>query len=178
MTDGREVVEDYGSMRLSLRSHPVRVPLRGALDARKIVRCGDLARIKDGRRIEIAGIVLVRQRPGAGNVTFISIEDETGIANLIIWQRRFEAQRRIVMAARMVVARGILQREGEVIHLIAERLEDATPLLGTIGDMPFPHRHAPSDGASGSGQDSRDPHPLPAAAFGSDELKLKSRNFH
>ncbi len=99
-----------------------------------------------------------------------------GIANIIIWQRRFEAQRRIVMSAKMVLARGIVQREGEVIHLIAERLEDLTPMLHTIGGMPFPYRHAPADGASGGGPDSRDPRLIPWTD--EPDLNLKSRNFH
>ena len=179
MTGGREVVEDYRSIQLSLRAHPLSF-LRAELERRKIVRCSDLARIKDGRRIDIAGIVLIRQRPGAGNVTFLSIEDETGIANIIIWQRRFEAQRRIVMSAKMLVARGIVQREGEVIHVIAERLEDYSPMLGMIGGMPFPHRHSPADGAKNGGADSRErkqPLLLTGNASRSD-LNLKSRDFH
>jgi error-prone DNA polymerase len=186
MTDGREVVEDYRSLQLSLRAHPVSF-LRNELDRRKITACADLARIKDGRRIEVAGVVLVRQRPGSTNVTFLTIEDETGIANIIVWQRRFEAQRRIVMSASMLSIRGTVQREREVIHVIAERLEDYTPLLHSIGDMPFPHRHMPADGANGGGPDPRQPRLLRikddySAPFkiGAAEpsLTLKSRNFH
>src|SRR5206468_4656230 len=89
--------------------------------------------------------------------TFLTIEDETGIANVIIWQQRFEAQRRIIMSASMLKVRGMVQREGQVIHVIAERLEDQTPLLHSIGDMPFPHRHIPADGANGGGPDPREP---------------------
>ena len=184
---GREVVEDYRAIHLSLRAHPLSF-LRPVLDNRKITRCADLARIKDGRRIEIAGIVLVRQRPGSTNVTFITIEDESGIANMIVWQRRFEAHRRIIMSAAMINVRGTVQREGDVIHVIAERLEDLTPMLATIGDMPFPHRHAPADGAHGGGLDPRERKLIPAkndfsAPFqiGQDAepiLNLKSRNFH
>src|SRR5206468_3046868 len=96
MTDGREVVEDYRSLQLSLRAHPLSF-LRPQLDHQKVTRCGDLAKLKDGRKVEVAGVVLVRQRPGSTNVTFLTIEDETGIANVIIWQQRFEAQRRIIM---------------------------------------------------------------------------------
>ncbi len=187
MTDGREVVEDYRSIHLSLRAHPLSF-LRPELDSRKITRCADLARIKDGRRIEIAGIVLVRQRPGTTNVTFLTIEDESGIANIIVWQRRFEAQRRIIMSAAMLNVRGTVQREGDVIHVIAERLENLTPMLATIGDMPFPHRHAPADGAHGGGPDPRERKLIPVkndypAPFriGQDAepiLNLKSRNFH
>jgi hypothetical protein len=170
----------------ALRAHPLSF-LRPEFDQQKIVRCADLARIKEGRRIEVAGIVLVRQRPGSTNVTFVTIEDETGIANLIIWQRRFEAQRRIIMSAAMLHVRGVVQREGEVIHVIAERLEDYTPMLTWIGDMPFPHRHAPADGANGGGPDPRerklvqikDDYSAPFRIENSEPgFTVKSRNFH
>jgi error-prone DNA polymerase len=186
MTDGREVVEDYGALQLSLRAHPLSF-LRAELDQRKITRCADLARFKEGSRIEVSGVVLVRQRPGSTTVTFLTIEDETGIANIIIWQRHFEAQRRIIMSAAMLKVSGKVQREGDVVHVIAERLEDQTPLLHSIGDMHFPHRHMPADGASGGGRDPREPRLLKikddySALFrlASDEpaLNLKSRNFH
>src|SRR3546814_12640551 len=85
MTEGREVVEDYRSIPLSLRGHPVAF-VRDRLDALGIVRCADLATIRNGRNVEVAGVVLVRQRPGsAGGVLFVTIEDETGIANGILW---------------------------------------------------------------------------------------------
>jgi error-prone DNA polymerase len=185
MTDGREVVEDYRSLQLSLRAHPLSF-LRHELDRRKVTRCADLARIKDGRGVDVTGIVLVRQRPGSTNVTFLTIEDETGIANIIVWQRRFEAQRRIVMSAAMLNVRGMVQREGDVIHIIADRLDDCTPLLHSIGDMPFPHRHMPADGASGGGPDPRQPKLLqvkndysaPFKISDTPSLVLKSRNFH
>src|SRR4028118_689879 len=123
MAEGREVVEDYRSIQLSLRAHPLTF-LRSDLERRGIVRCADLARIKDGRKVEVAGIILVRQRPGSTNVTFITIEDETGIANAILWQRVFEAQRRIVLSSAMISVKGTLQREGQVIHIITDGLED------------------------------------------------------
>jgi error-prone DNA polymerase len=167
MTEGREVVEDYCALRLSLRGHPLAF-LRPRLEERRIVSCSDLARIKDGRKVEVAGIVLIRQRPGAGNVTFITIEDETGIANIILWQRKFEEQRRIVMSAQMIGVKGMLQREGDVIHIIADRLEDHTHLLQSVGEMQFPHRHAPGDGGAHGAQD---PRHKPV-------IQVKSRNFH
>ena len=87
------------------------------------------------------------------------------------------------MSAAMLNVRGIVQREGEVIHVIADRLEDLTPMLGTIGDMPFPHRHAPSDAAKGGGgSDPRERRPAKSpphsAARSAAGIKLKSRNFH
>jgi error-prone DNA polymerase len=185
MTAGREVVEDYSSAGLSLRGHPVAF-LREELERRRITRCADLARIKDGRRVEVAGLVLIRQRPGAGNVTFITIEDESGIANIILWQRRFEAQRRIVMAAPMIGVKGQVQREGSVIHVVADRLEDFGPLLASVGERDFPYRPGPADGARNGGYDAREkkqkapvlPLPLPMPAAAEPKLKLRSRDFH
>ena len=134
MTAGREVVEDYRSTGLSLRHHPVSF-LRPELAARRIVCCADLTTIRDGKRVEIAGIILVRQRPGsARGVLFITIEDETGHANLILWPSVFEAQRRLVLSAGMLACRGKLQREGEVIHVIAEHLTDLSDLLHSVGE--------------------------------------------
>src|SRR3546814_11148798 len=91
----------------------------------RIVRCIDLANIRDGRNIEVAGVILVRQRPGsAKGVLFVTIEDETGIANGILWPDRFELYRRQVMSASLIAMRGRLQKEGEDIHLICDRLHD------------------------------------------------------
>ena len=179
MSGGREVFEDYRSLRLSLRAHPLHF-LRPQLDAMKMTRCGDLARTKDGRRIEIAGIVLIRQRPGKGNVTFLTIEDETGIANVIVWQRLFEDFRRVMMSASMLKVRGLVQREGEVIHVIAERLEDQSPMLQSVCGMDFPHQHGPGDGANHGGSDPREPsRSMPHQIHQSEPvLKLKSRDFH
>jgi error-prone DNA polymerase len=134
MTAGRQVVEDYRSTGLSLRRHPVSF-LRPDLAVRRIVQCSDLMTIRDGKRLEVAGIILVRQRPGsARGVLFVTIEDETGHANLILWPSVFEAQRRLVLSASMIACRGKLQREGEVTHVIAEHLTDLSDLLRTVGE--------------------------------------------
>jgi error-prone DNA polymerase len=83
----------------------------------------------------VPGIVLVRQRPGsASGVLFITVEDETGVANLIVWPSVFERQRRLVVNARMLACHGRVQREGDVIHVIADRLEDLSDLLGRVGE--------------------------------------------
>jgi error-prone DNA polymerase len=132
MTAGRGVVEDYRSTGLSLHRHPVAF-LRSELSAQRIVRCGDLAGLRDGRRVTVAGIVLVRQRPGsARGVLFVTIEDETGHANLILWPSVFDRQRRLVLSASMIACRGKLQKEGEVIHVIAEELTDLSNLLRSV----------------------------------------------
>jgi error-prone DNA polymerase len=188
MTEGREVVEDYRSVQLSLRAHPVAF-LRPELDRRGVTRCGDLRHVKDRCKVEVAGVVLIRQRPGsAKGVLFVTIEDETGVANAILWPDRFEAQRRIVMSAAMVAIRGIVQREGEVIHVITARMADLTPMLHSVGAMDFPHRPGPADGAKHAGPDPRDGlgkkarnlfEPVFDIARGDEaRIPLKSRNFH
>ncbi|HET9641070.1 MAG TPA: error-prone DNA polymerase [Allosphingosinicella sp.] len=169
LTGGREVVEDYRTVQLSLRAHPLAF-LREALGP-KMATCAGLARLRDGARVEVAGLVLIRQRPGKGNVTFITIEDETGIANIILWQRKFEEQRRIVMGAAMIAVKGQMQKEGEVIHIIADRLEDLTPLLHSVGTMDFPHLYAPADGGKGAAPD-------PRKAKAQAVIKVKTRDFH
>ena len=159
MRAGAEVVEDYRSAGLSLRAHPVSF-LRPTLEAQRMVRCGDLATIRDGARVVVPGIVLVRQKPGsAKGVMFITIEDETGVANLILWPDRFEKQRRLVLSAGMIACHGKVQREGDVIHVVTDRLEDLSDLLRSVGDRdePFPLTHGRGDGATHPGApDKRD----------------------
>ncbi|MGI4801847.1 MAG: OB-fold nucleic acid binding domain-containing protein, partial [Janthinobacterium lividum] len=159
MTDGREVVEDYRSTGLSLRAHPV-LFVRPQLQSMGMVTCSGLQHIRDGCRVIVPGLILVRQRPGsAKGVMFITIEDETGVANLILWPDRFEKQRRLVLSAGMIACHGWVQREGEVIHVVADRLEDMTALLRSVGeqDEPFSVKCGRGDGANHSGaRDSRD----------------------
>jgi len=133
MPQGGEVVEDYRSVGLSLRRHPVAF-LRDELARERILPCAALADLRDGARATVAGVILVRQRPGsASGVLFITIEDETGHANLIVWPSVFERQRRLVMSASMLGCRGKVQKEGEVIHVIADHLTDFSPLLASVG---------------------------------------------
>lgn len=125
----RDVHADYHTTSLSLKAHPFAF-IRPTLTKRRVLPCGALTERRDGQRVSIAGLVLMRQRPGtAKGVMFITIEDETGFANLILWKNRIEAQRAIVIAAGALICHGILQREGEVTHIVVERLEDAGPLL-------------------------------------------------
>jgi len=158
MTAEREVVEDYRALQLSLRGHPLQF-LRADLDAMRIVRCGDLASIRDGRNVEVAGVILVRQRPGsAKGVLFVTIEDETGVAQGILWPDKFEIYRRQIMSASMVAMRGRLQKEGEVIHIICDRITDHDAMLRSIGHMDFAVAPGRGDGAAhGGGPDPRDP---------------------
>jgi error-prone DNA polymerase len=159
MTAGREVVEDYVHMGLSLRAHPVSF-LREEFRRRKIVTCAQAMQAKDGKWLETAGIVLVRQKPGsAKGVMFITIEDETGVANLVIWPSLYEKQRRVILSAGMMAVYGRVQREGEVVHLIAHRLTDLSSELASIGDRDaaFPVPRGRGDEAkSGGGPDPRE----------------------
>jgi error-prone DNA polymerase len=128
MSLGRHVVEDYRHLHLSLKTHPTAL-LRPELAARRILPNADFARLRDGARARIAGLVLVRQHPGSAKSIFMTLEDETAAANVIVWPKIFEAYRPIVMGARLVAISGRVQSEANVIHLIAEQLEDLTPLL-------------------------------------------------
>ncbi len=138
MKEGGEVVEDYISTGLSLRQHPVAF-LRATLRAQGMIACSDLLELRDGRRVSVPGLVLMRQKPGsAKGVMFITIEDETGVANLVLWPDRYEAQRRLVLSATMLACHGKVQREGEVIHVVADRLEDLSVLLRSVADRGWP----------------------------------------
>jgi len=134
MRGGAEVVEDYRSTGLSLRSHPVAF-LRATLHEQGMVTCAGLALLRDGRRVVVPGIVLVRQKPGsAKGVMFITVEDETGVANLVLWPDRYAKQRRLVLTAAMLACHGRVQREGEVIHVVTDWLEDLSDLLRSVGE--------------------------------------------
>ncbi len=136
---GGEVVKDYGYVGLSLRHHPVSF-VRGDLDRMGVKTCAAATSQRDKTPGVVAGMVLVRQQPGtASGVVFMTLEDETGIANVVIWNRLYEAARRTILASRMIKVSGEIQREGEVVHLVAHSLEDLTPLLNSVGgrDEPF-----------------------------------------
>ncbi|BBF70546.1 error-prone DNA polymerase [Sphingomonas bisphenolicum] len=171
LSEGREVVEDYRTIQLSLRAHPLAF-LREDLRRRGVKSAAELDQVKDGRHVEVAGVILVRQKPGsAKGVLFITIEDETGIANGILWPDRFEAQRRTVLASAMVGLRGRLQREGIVTHIIIDRVIDYTPLLRSIGD-------AIPSAATWYASDGKEDLPKGAAPDDTPRLRLQSRNFH
>jgi len=129
---GAHVVEDYRRLSLSLKAHPVAF-MRSRLAARGILRSDALETAPSGQRVTVAGLVLVRQRPGtAKGVIFMTIEDEAGVANIIVWPKVFEKMRALVIGARFVAVAGRLQNERGVIHLIAEKFEDWTPALGQL----------------------------------------------
>ncbi len=148
MPIGEQVVQDYASLRLSLKDHPLRL-LRPALDRRDIVENEMLLNLRAGAWVTVAGLVLVRQRPAtASGVIFITIEDEGAVANIIVRPPVFESHRRIVLSSRLLAARGRLEREGMIIHVLAEELIDLSVDLdrlrenpdATSGQQPFARR--------------------------------------
>ena len=188
MTAGSEVVEDYGHTGLSLRAHPVSF-LREDLRRRRIVSLAEAMDSRDGRWLEAAGIVLVRQRPGsAKGVLFVTLEDETGIGNLVIWPKVFEANRRTLLSAGMLAVRGRIQREGAVVHLVAQRITDLSADLASVGtrDAAFPLPHGRGDEFH-HGSPSPDPRGLPPRSFKGrtftdnyghiSQITVKGRNF-
>ncbi len=129
-----EVVNDYQTTRLSLKAHPLAF-LRASLAERGFVRASELRERKFRSMVQIAGLVLIRQRPGsAKGVCFITLEDETGVANLVVWPDVMEKQRRVIMGARLMEVRGRVEYDDEVIHVIAHHLTDATDALYGLAD--------------------------------------------
>lgn len=146
MTQGEHVITDYQTVGLSLKSHPMRF-LRTQFSSEGVLSCAQVATQTDGTRLSVAGVVLVRQRPGNGNVVFCTIEDETGITNIVVWSSMLERFRGAVLGSSLMLVRGRLQRSPEdIIHVIAERLEDRSAMLGriteaTIAASPRSPRH-------------------------------------
>jgi len=173
---GEHVAADYQTVRLSLKAHPMQI-LRPILAAEAISSCAEICASRNGARGRVAGIVLVRQRPGNGKAIFVTLEDETGITNIIMWARTFERFRLAVMSARLMQVEGEVQKSPEgVVHLMAHRIIDRTDLLGRLSDVhranpeisradvfkhPQPPRHARTGG-----------HPRNVRTF------PKSRDFH
>jgi error-prone DNA polymerase len=167
------VVNDYQTIRLSLKAHPMSF-LREHYAAQKFITADQLKTIRDGKRLSIAGLVLIRQRPGsAKGVVFITIEDETGVANLVVWPDVFEKQRKIVMGARLMAVHGIVQRDEDdgVIHVVARRLDDHSHMLRHLSEdimaAPLSRGDAPGAMRPPPGRHPRDVEVIP-----------KSRDFH
>lgn len=130
--EGQEIVADYGSLGLTLRRHPLAL-LRERLAHRGITPTQDLWEQPNGKLVSTAGLVITRQRPGsAGGVTFVTMEDETGYVNLIVWERVASAQRAALLESSLLEVRGKIQREGDVLHVIAQRLTNLSALLGQL----------------------------------------------
>jgi error-prone DNA polymerase len=170
MPASEEVAADYQSLRLSLKGHPMAF-LRASLAAEGVLTCAQTSAVRAGTRVSTAGVVLIRQRPGKGNAVFITIEDETGVTNILLWSRLLDRYRREVMASRLMLVSGEVQRSREgVVHLMATRVEDRTAMLGLLADTPMPTQLCPPDEVArtpGSYRHPRDVRILPA-----------SRDFH
>lgn len=128
---GEHVVHDYRSLGLSLKAHPLAF-LRQRLDRSGVTPNARLGQVRDGKRVSVAGLVLVRQRPGNAKAIFLTLEDEQAVANVIFWERTFNRYRPIVMGARLIRVTGKLQSESDVIHIVAEKVEDLTPWLSVL----------------------------------------------
>ncbi|HEY2008055.1 MAG TPA: error-prone DNA polymerase [Rhizomicrobium sp.] len=132
MPESQEVVADYQTLRLSLKGYPTQF-LRPLFDAEQITSCAGLAALKDGDHARVAGVVLVRQRPGEGTAIFITLSDETGVANLVLWESIFPRFRKEVMGSRLLLAEGKVQKSPEgVLHLMVENLIDRSADLGRL----------------------------------------------
>jgi error-prone DNA polymerase len=167
---GEHVVEDYASLSLTLKRHPLAF-LRRELAQEGLVTAADLGHLPVDQPLAIAGVVLIRQRPGSANgVVFITIEDETGIANLIVWPQILERFRRAALGATLLRCTGKLQREKTVIHVVADRLDDLTPRLNTLRDRTGETQHRPLR---------KPPFALPERVPGYDvrDIVITSRNF-
>jgi error-prone DNA polymerase len=130
--EGQDIVADYGSTGLTLRRHPLCL-LREKLQRRGVLPTQELWELPNGKWVRTAGLVITRQRPGsAGGVTFVTMEDETGYVNLIVWNRVAETQRAALLESRLLEVQGKLQREGDVQHVIAQRLTNLSEMLGDL----------------------------------------------
>ncbi|EKE43446.1 DNA polymerase III, alpha subunit [Oceaniovalibus guishaninsula JLT2003] len=174
MRRAENVVADYQTLRLSLRAHPMSF-FRASLQAQGFVATSDLPRLRFGAAVSLAGLVLVRQKPGsAKGVCFITIEDEAGVANLVVWPALFKAFRPVIMAARLMVVHGRVQTDGRVIHVVADRLEDRSDRLDLLSAGRLPAQTTRGDHPT---------HPIPGQVASRSHprdarIVLKSRDFH
>ena len=160
------VVNDYQTVRLSLKAHPMSF-LRASLAERGFLRAGDLPGCRNRSTVKVAGVVLIRQRPGsAKGVVFATLEDETGVANVVVWPAAFERFRKSVMGARLMEGRGRVECDEGVIHVIAAHIDDATHRLHDLsGDLLRPAiAYGDHAGSHGHPRDAR--------------IIPKSRDFH
>src|SRR5690606_3936044 len=156
MPPGEHVIHDYRSLGLSLKAHPLSF-LRDRLDRLGITPNERLPRVPDKSRVSVAGLVLVRQRPGKGNAIFLTLEDDKAVANVIVWKRDFERLLPVIMSSKFVRVTGRLQSESDVVHIVAETIEDLTPWLSILlEEAAHSCPEEPEDGASvGAGMEGR-----------------------
>ena len=174
MPQAEHVVADYQTLRLSLKAHPMSF-FRDSLRAQGFSCTDALPGMRHGQRVSLAGLVLVRQKPGsAKGVCFITLEDEGGVANLVIWPNLFEHFRPIIMSARLLVVHGRIQSDGKVIHVVVDRLENRTDRLDALSREKVPETYARGDEVK---------HPVPDQVGGRKHPRdvrviPKSRDFH
>lgn len=163
LSDAEHVIEDYAATGLSVKAHPVSF-VRRQLDGFRVIPTASLAKMTNGDSVAVAGLITVRQRPGtAKGVIFVTIEDETGFANLVVWGTVFEKYRRDIVQARLLMVQGKVQIEGEVIHVIANSCYNLSSLLRDMADTPI------SESAVSTLSRSDEKHP--------EEVFHKGRNF-
>ena len=181
MAAGSEVVQDYSHVGLTLRRHPVAF-LRGELEERGIIPCKAANGLKDKGHAIVAGMVLVRQKPGtAKNVTFMTIEDESGVTNVVIWPKLYEDQRRLILTSRMIGISGQIQKEGLVVHLVARHLFDLSDQLDSVSErndaFPMPKNRGDDFRYGEPGPDPRTLKRTGSRAAQSPVILVKSRDF-
>lgn len=182
-TPGEVVANDYASIRMSLKHHPLSL-LRAQLETMKVVPAQALRERPNNKRLSTAGLILVRQRPGSANgVVFLTLEDETGVANIIIWPDIFKRFRKVILSSRLIRVTGKLQREGVVTHIIAEDVVDLSDRLDALGDgRALEPAWARADevkyGGAPDPRQSRSPRPGLTRHPRNNHITIKSRNFH
>jgi error-prone DNA polymerase len=130
--EGEDIVADYASLGLTLGRHPLAL-LRTALTKRRLITAQELLEVRHGGTARIAGLVTCRQRPDtASGVVFVTLEDETGNANVVVWRNVLERQKTELLGARLLGVHGVVERDGDVVHLVARRLLDYSGLLGPL----------------------------------------------
>jgi error-prone DNA polymerase len=131
-TEGEDMVADYASLGLTLGRHPVAL-LRARLEKLRMITAAQIRELPHGRLARAAGIVIGRQRPDtASGVIFVTLEDETGMINVVVWRTVAEQQRRALLGSHLLAVHGVVERQGEVVHLVAGKLVDHSALLGRL----------------------------------------------
>jgi error-prone DNA polymerase len=131
-TEGQEILADYASLGFTLGRHPLAL-LRKRLSRLKLLTAQDLKAGRQGSSARVAGLVTCRQRPDtASGVVFVTLEDETGCINVVVWRHLVESQRKELLGARLLGVQGVIEREADVVHLVAQRLFDHSELLGPL----------------------------------------------
>ncbi|WP_259065700.1 error-prone DNA polymerase [Mucilaginibacter sp. X4EP1] len=179
MTPAEHVVQDYAATGLSLKAHPVSF-MREQFNLLHVTPTGSLSSLKDGDLVKVAGLITVRQRPGtAKGILFVTIEDETGFANLVMWEKIFEKYRKDILQARLLMVEGKLQIEGEVIHVIVKRCFNLNKLLG--GLTPIENNDQPVLRLSRADEQTaaipNDRNQVPSAKTEAKDVFYKGRNF-